>query len=83
MNPSSSTALTVQVLTISRGDRWLVSQRLRDLGIASTCTADGCLRVEIDTPAAIYQLRSVIQHMTAPREALLDWLERCWQTSET
>ncbi|NJP10910.1 MAG: hypothetical protein HC866_16705 [Leptolyngbyaceae cyanobacterium RU_5_1] len=80
MNQPSLTSLTVQVLTISRCDRWQARQRLQDLNIPCHCLADGRLQVEINHPIAILQLRSVIQQLTASRTDLIDWLDQCWQT---
>lgn len=82
MQPSCTSSLTVPVLTISRCDRWLACQRLQDLSIPCHCTEDGYLRVEVDHPTAIVQLKSVIQQLTAPRTALVDWLEQCWGQPE-
>lgn len=82
MNFSDSQSSTVQILTISRSDRWLVQQRLQSLSIPCHCPADGRLEVEVNTPVAIVQVRSVIQQLTAPRSELLDWLERCWSLAQ-
>lgn len=82
MNPTGLTPLTVPVLTISRGDRWQVYQRLQELHIPCTCSRDGGLSVEIAHPIDILQLRSVIQQLTASRANLVGWLEQCWQAPE-
>lgn len=81
MNLSSLSTLTVPVGSISRCDRWLACQRLQDLNIPCQCQSDGCLRVEITHPVAILQLRSVVQQITASRPELIDWLERCLDSS--
>lgn len=81
MNPSQLESLTVQVPTVSRCDRWQAHQRLQSLSIPCHCSADGHLTVEVNTPVAVLQLRSVVQQLTAPRTELIDWLERCWETA--
>jgi hypothetical protein len=82
MQPSCKSSLTVPVLTISRCDRWLACQRLQDLSIPCYCTEDGYLHVEVAHPTAIAQVKSVIQQLTAPRTALVGWLEQCWKQPE-
>lgn len=79
MQPSVLKPFTIQVLTISRCDRWQVYQRLQELSIACRCTVTGQLEVEIHSPLTIVQLRSVIQQFTRSRGELVGWLERCWQ----
>lgn len=80
MKSASSLPFTIPVLTISRCDRWQACQRLQELGIPCDCRADGHLHVEINHPIVLLQVRSVIQHITASRAELIDWLNRCWQT---
>ncbi len=79
MNPTGLNPLAVSVCSITRCDRWQVSQRLQDLNIAAHCAPDGQLTIEISHPVDILQLRSVIRQITAPRTELLSWLEQCWQ----
>ncbi|WP_390883514.1 Asr1405/Asl0597 family protein [Kovacikia minuta] len=43
------------------------------------CSAEGLLEVEVNTPLAALQVRSVIQQLTASRSELIDWLEDCWR----
>jgi len=83
MNQSSLTTLVVPVSTVSRSDRWLVSQRLQELSISSYCAADGYLHVEITHLIDIAQLRSVVQQLTATRADLLNWLEDCWSVRDS
>ncbi|QZZ20722.1 hypothetical protein J5X98_26460 [Leptothermofonsia sichuanensis E412] len=80
MNPSQLESLTVQLLSVSRCDRWQASQRLQALSIPCYCSSDGLLVVEVDSPLDILQLRSVVHQLTASRVELIDWLERCWDT---
>jgi hypothetical protein len=82
MQPSCPSSLAVPVLTISRCDRWLACQRLQDLSIPCYCTEDGSLHVEVTHAAAIAQVKSVIQQLTASRTVLIDWLEQCWEQPE-
>lgn len=79
MNSHRLAALTVQVPTISRGDRWLAYQRLQELNIPCQCRPDGRLGVEINHPIDLLQLRSVVQQITASRAELINWLEQCWK----
>jgi hypothetical protein len=79
MDQSSISSPTQQVVTIPRGDRWQVYQRLQELEIPCSCSGDGYLQVEVNTPAAALQLWSVVQQLQAPRRELIFWLRRCWQ----
>ncbi|KAM3096316.1 Asr1405/Asl0597 family protein [Phormidesmis sp. 146-35] len=67
-----------QILQISRGDRWIAHYRLQELSITCTLTSDGFLRVDVNNLTDILQVRSVIQQLTAPRQTLTQWLDRCW-----
>ncbi|WP_416669571.1 Asr1405/Asl0597 family protein [Egbenema bharatensis] len=92
--PSSPNALTdgnvpmetnlpmEQVVEISRCDRWQVHNRLRSLRISCSCPTDGSLRVEMHHGIELVLIRSVIQQFVAPRQELVNWLERCWSTAE-
>lgn len=70
-----------QVIAIDRSSRWQIRHRLQELDIVCECLADGRLRVLADTPAALIQLRSVLQQWSLSSQALADQLERCWQQS--
>lgn len=74
-------SMAKQVLPICRSDRWQVHYRLQDLDIFSECLASGDLAVEIVSPVQIVQIRSVLQTVLVPRQALVAWLDRCWQHS--
>jgi hypothetical protein len=76
-NPSTNSSST-QLISVNRSDRWQVHQRLAELEIASSCLKDGSFAVELHSPLALIQLRSVLLQFTAPRQQLVDWLERCW-----
>jgi hypothetical protein len=77
-----STALVIPLSTIHRCDRWQVRHRLQELGIPSHCLPDGSLHIEVHHALALIQVQSVIQRITAPRQALIHWLNRCWQASD-
>lgn len=66
------------ILTVLRSDRWLVHHRLQELGIHSTCYQDGTFEVEINSPTTVVQLHSVLSQFTAPRQQLIERLQRCW-----
>jgi hypothetical protein len=82
MQPFTLKRLTIQVLTIARCDRWLAYHRLQELSIPCHCNPTGHLEVEVNSPLALLQLRSVLQQLTAPRKYLVDWLESCWRIDE-
>lgn len=65
-------------IDIARSDRWLIHHRLQELMIPSYCLADGSLRVEVNHGLALLLVRSTVQHVVAPRQELVCWLERCW-----
>jgi hypothetical protein len=71
---------TNQIVRVPKGSRWQVYHRLRELQIPCACPEDGTLRVAVDHAIALLLVRSTVQHFTASRQELLDWLERCWQT---
>jgi len=79
MNPVFLDSERGYLLNIPLGERWRVGRRLMELGIPAICTGDGRLRVEVSTPLAVLQVRSVIRQHTARRQELLDGLEVCWQ----
>ncbi len=73
--------LPSQAIAIPPGDRWRIMHRLHELAIPTRCPPDGSLRVEINGPLALIQVRSTVQQFAAPRAELVQWLERCWQMS--
>jgi hypothetical protein len=78
MYQSGLDTLAGHILTISRCDRWQAHQRLEELELHCWCAEDGTLCVEISSVLAGIQVRSVIQQLTASRQELIAWLERCW-----
>jgi hypothetical protein len=79
MNPSHQ-PVSGHIVQITRCDRWTAYQRLQDLSIICNHPADGSLRVDVANFTEILQVRSVIQQLTAPRQTLINWLDRCWST---
>lgn len=77
MNPASPNSPTQQLVQVCRCVRWQVYQRLQELSIPCTCLENGDLHVEVNTPTQAWLLRSVVQQITAPRQQLVEWLERC------
>ena len=59
-------------------DRWLIYNRLQELGIMCHCAAYQPLKVQISSADAAIQLWSVVQQATQSRAQLTQWLERCW-----
>jgi hypothetical protein len=60
-------------------NRWLVYYRLQELGIDCECASCQPLIVNPHTPSEVLQAWSVCRQVNAPREGLVDWLDRCWQ----
>lgn len=77
--PSSSNTSVGQIVNVSRILRWQIYHRLQELRIPCWCPADGSLRVEVNDSVSAMLVRSTVQQFVAPRQELLDWLERCWQ----
>jgi hypothetical protein len=80
MNNPPSTAAQGQVVAVQRWDRWSIHHRLQELNIPCACPADGTLRVEVNHAIALLLVQSTVRQFTAPRQASVDWLERCWQS---
>jgi len=81
MNKLASTVPTQgHVVSVKRCDRWSVHRRLQELDIASTCPADGTLRVEVNHATDLVLARSTIRQFMTSRQEDMDWLERCWIT---
>ncbi|HEY9831840.1 MAG TPA: Asr1405/Asl0597 family protein [Stenomitos sp.] len=77
--PSSSNTSVGQIVDVSRILRWQIYHRLQELRIPCWCPADGSLRVEVNDSVSAMLVRSTVQQFVAPRQELVDWLERCWQ----
>ncbi|MBD2678433.1 MULTISPECIES: Asr1405/Asl0597 family protein [Nostoc] len=70
-----------QVLQIPLSDRWRIYHRLQELKIKSSCLPDGSLRVQINNLLEAILIRSTVMQFLASRRELVEWLERCWQSS--
>jgi hypothetical protein len=68
------------VVAVPRSDRWRIYRRLQELMIPCWCLPDGSLRVEVQHITEALLLRSVVQQFVAPRQEMVTWLERCWET---
>ncbi|WP_416233366.1 Asr1405/Asl0597 family protein [Anabaena sp. UHCC 0399] len=66
------------VLQIPLCDRWQIYHRLQELMIPCSCPPDGSLRVQVNSYLTAILVRSTVMQFLAPRQELLDWLERCW-----
>jgi hypothetical protein len=71
---------TTYSISISRTDRWRIYHRLQELMIPCWCLEDGSLRAEVQNSLGALLLRSVVQQFVAPRQEMINWLERCWHT---
>jgi hypothetical protein len=78
MNQFNSNSSTIKVVKIPHYLRWEVYLRLQELSIPCYSSKDGYLLVEINTAVAALQLCSVLQQITASRQELVNWLEKCW-----
>lgn len=80
MKSFSSEIEIKHLVEVNWADRWQVYQRLKELGIPCSCTANQPLKVEIGSPMAAVQLWSVIRQLTASRQDQIWILEYCWQS---
>jgi len=79
MNLSNPEAKISQVVRVNRADRWIVYQRLQQLGIPCQCFTNKDLKVELTNPTEAIQLWSVVRQIFSSRTELIDWLDTCWQ----
>lgn len=73
-------AIITQVAKIPPGTRWCVYRRLQELEIPCWCPDDGSLWSGVENCIHAILVRSTVQQFVAPRQELVDWLERCWET---
>lgn len=81
MSPRESESESCQIVEVNWEDRWLIYQRLQELGISCWCGTEQPLRVQVRTATDMAQLASVLKQITASRHYLVTSLERCWQGS--
>ena len=79
MNPLSRESEVAEMVEVDWLDRRRVYQRLQELDIPCQCAMNQPLTVQIANGVAAIQLWSVARHLTAPRQELVCWLERCCQ----
>ena len=79
MNPLSHESEVREMVAVDWLDRWQVYQRLQELDVPCRCYTNEPLTVQIANGVAAIQLWSVAKQLTAPRQELVCWLERCWQ----
>ena len=80
MKSFSSEIEIKHLVEVNWADRWQVYQRLKELDIPCSCTANQPLKVEIGSPIAAVQLWSVTRQLTASRQDQIWTLEYCWQS---
>ncbi|HIK32030.1 MAG TPA: hypothetical protein IGS17_10425 [Oscillatoriales cyanobacterium M59_W2019_021] len=80
MNLQPESPETLQIVGLSPCDRWLVYQRLQELDIPCHCELYQPLRVRVPSLQAAIQLWSAVRSISAPRQELVSFLERCWMS---
>lgn len=78
LNPLSCQSEASEMVEVEWLDRWQVYRRLQELGVPCQCAINQPLMVQIASDVAAVQLWSVVRQLTAPRQELLCWLDRCW-----
>jgi hypothetical protein len=68
-----------EMIEIQCRERWLIYQRLQELGIPCSCSYCQPLKVKVNSPIAAIQLWGVFRQVSASRSALVNHLEKCWQ----
>ena len=71
---------TNNIISVKLTHKWDVYHRLKALEIDCQCKTNQPLLIELNTPQTAIQVWSVVKHLTAPRQELIDWLNRCWQS---
>ncbi|ACK73573.1 conserved hypothetical protein [Gloeothece citriformis PCC 7424] len=75
INPPSTSN---QVIEVQGTERWEVYHRLQELDIPCECTLNQPLQIELNTYSQGILLWSVVKRIKAPRQELINWLDRCW-----
>jgi hypothetical protein len=70
---------TKKAINVQWAYRWEVFRRLQALEIDCQCATNEPLLVNLDSPATLAQVWSVMRQSTAPRHQLIDWLNECWK----
>ena len=79
MNLSNPEGKISQIVQVNRADRWMVYQRLQQLGIPCQCITNKALQVELSNTKEAIQLWSVVKQIHSSRTELIDWLYTGWQ----
>lgn len=79
MNSNNLYSQNDAMIEIQGSERWLVFQRLQELGIPCSCSYCQPLTVQVNSPIVAIQLWGVSRHVSASRPVLVDYLEQCWQ----
>lgn len=77
-NFSEESAIKTQI-NVQQVQRWQIYQRLLELQIPCRCHCHQPLEVELATPLKLWQFWSVVWRISASRETLRDYLDRCWR----
>ncbi|MGK7914295.1 MAG: Asr1405/Asl0597 family protein [Prochloraceae cyanobacterium] len=78
MSLTNPKAKISQVVEVNSAARWQVYQRLLELQISCQCLTNKPLQVQLHSTKEAIQLWSVVKHLTASRQELASWLDRCW-----
>ena len=79
LQPEVAPSSGAQKIAIAQGDRWLLYSRLQDLQIPCWCLKDGSLWAEVENCSTVILIHGVMRQLFAPRQELVDWLNRCWR----
>ena len=79
MSLTNPKAKITQVVEVNFAARWQVYQRLKELQISCQCLTNKPLQVHLHSTVEGIQLWSVVKHLTATRQELACWLDRCWR----
>ncbi|XHX79381.1 MAG: Asr1405/Asl0597 family protein [Stenomitos frigidus ULC029] len=76
LNPQTDTMIEIRCT-----DHWQVYYRLQELEIPCCCSYHQPLKVQVSSAIAAIQIWSIVQHVTLPRQALVQRLNACWRSS--
>lgn len=78
-SPRETSPEAVEMVEVQGEQRWLIYQRLQQLGIICNCSAYQALKIKIVDSATLVQVWSVSRQILLSRGQLAHWLERCWE----
>ncbi len=70
---------TNNIVSIQWKHKWDIYHRLKALEIDCQCQTNQPLLIQLNTTQSAIQVWSVVKHLSAPRQELVSWLNRCWQ----